>query len=267
MKAATSASKDDGRHQTTIYFLRCPKTGNTRYIGKANDSRKRLMGHIRSAVNGELKYHHGNWIRSLLSVGVAPEIKVLFKVPCDMRWQDAERFFIASARHLGFQLTNSTEGGEGLRLISEEDRERVRKSLQAAWTVPGERERFRAALKKAWVDPAVRARRIAAIAAEAATPESIARHIEIANRPDVKAAKAEALRLHYASDEAKEAISKRWKAVWSRPGMAEKKVAATKAAWADPEVAARRSAAISEGKRLGWARKKAAQAAAMKELQ
>lgn len=51
------------------------------------------------------------WIRSLLAVGVEPEI---FLIEQTDNWREAERFWIAYLRWLGCDLTNISAGGEGV---------------------------------------------------------------------------------------------------------------------------------------------------------
>lgn len=203
------------------------------------------MAHIREAASRRQTHHNSQWIRSLLSRGLAPKMAVLFAVPVGMRWQVAEKFFIASSKAFGFDLTNTHEGG-GCDQVQTVDQAKTRS------------ERARGT----WLDPEIREKRVTALQHAHGSSRGREAKREAANRPGTKAKKADALRAHYASVQAKAESSERWKAVWSRPGMAEKKAAATKAAWADPEAAERRRAAISEGKRIGWARKKAALAAA-----
>jgi hypothetical protein len=206
------------------------------------------MQHISIAASGRSDRHQCQWVRSLLSSGLAPQLLIFFRVPREMAWQDAERFFIASAKSFGFDLTNASDGGGNDQIQTPEQ------TLSA---------KDRAV--KAWADPEVRQRRVAALRQAHASPEGLQKKREVANRPTTKAKKSEALRAFYACDEAKAASSVHWKEVWSRPGMAEKKAAATKAAWADPIAAAKRSAAISEAKRIGWARRKAAASAPIEE--
>lgn len=203
----------------------------------------RVASHLRDARSGKLRYHHGHWLRKLLSAGDSLHANVLFHVPEGMRWQDAERFFIASALHFGFALTNSTRGGEGLSLTDPDAIERVSNSM-----------------RRAWADPVVKASRIRRILEANATADARDRRIAAANHPDHKAKRAEATRAALASPEARAKLSEHWKSVWASPEMKAKKSAISKAVWSDPEAAARRRAAMSEGKRLGWARKKAAQA-------
>lgn len=89
-----------------IYFLHCPLADAVRYIGKASDPEKRLAFHMREAALSKATYHRLQWLRKLMAVNAVPACRVLFEVPDDQLWQPFERFFIASAKHLGFPLVN-----------------------------------------------------------------------------------------------------------------------------------------------------------------
>lgn len=107
---------------TFIYALNCPITGRTRYVGKANNPEKRLILHISQA--RKHSYRRACWIRSLLSNGQKPSLEILDEVP-ETEWQFWECEWIRLYRALGFDLTNGTEGGEGMHNPSSETRERM----------------------------------------------------------------------------------------------------------------------------------------------
>lgn len=93
----------------TIYALCDPKTGVVRYVGKTfRTPEQRLYFHVWHAKRGA-PGHKNAWIRS---VGLAPSIVVLNVVPIESA-ASAEMEFIAHYRGLGFDLTNSTDGGDG----------------------------------------------------------------------------------------------------------------------------------------------------------
>lgn len=96
---------------TFIYALCEPGTRTVRYIGKADAPEKRLQRHLRyNSIKTET--HLGRWLRSLVSKGKIPALIVLAEVPRDS-WQEEEIRYIRSARILGLNLTNGTDGGEG----------------------------------------------------------------------------------------------------------------------------------------------------------
>ena len=89
-----------------IYALSCPKTGAVRYIGKANDSAKRLKSHIRDSRRRNTPVYA--WIRKLQSEGLFPTMAVL-EVTDD--WEEAERRLITLHRQEG-KLLNVADGGD-----------------------------------------------------------------------------------------------------------------------------------------------------------
>lgn len=91
-----------------IYGLRCPLTGQIRYVGKCENPKIRFPAHLRS----EESCHRGNWLRLLKAKGLQPVFEVLAKVPDDS-WEFWERSYIRLYRCLGFDLVNGTEGGDG----------------------------------------------------------------------------------------------------------------------------------------------------------
>lgn len=92
-----------------IYCLKDPTTGDVRYIGKANNPKKRFIKHLRES--SKRKNHLGNWLRSLK--GEKPILAILHEVAEHEFWVGEERRYISCARALGVDLVNATGGGEG----------------------------------------------------------------------------------------------------------------------------------------------------------
>lgn len=121
-----------------IYALNDPTRqhlGKTRYVGKAKNPYERYEWHL--DFNHREKTHKANWIRSLLRIGQAPILEILDEVP-ETEWQFWEKEWIRLYRALGFQLTNGTDGGEGLHNPSIDIREKIGrarrgKKLPEAW--------------------------------------------------------------------------------------------------------------------------------------
>ena len=105
---------------TTIYGLTDPATGEVRYIGKSNNPEKRLKNHLRD----RRKSHRVSWLKSLTRSGLRPGLVILEKVD-DADWQEAERRWIKHFQEQGADLTNSTDGGDGLDNPSEETRKKM----------------------------------------------------------------------------------------------------------------------------------------------
>jgi hypothetical protein len=94
---------------TEIYGLFEPDGYTLRYIGKANDSQKRLKGHVAESRTCDRPVNR--WIRGLLDDAKLPVLKVIASVPED-QWKDAERFLIAEARRTDADLLNVAPGGD-----------------------------------------------------------------------------------------------------------------------------------------------------------
>lgn len=98
------------------------------YIGKTKQPvDTRLMQHINESELGRGS-RKGEWIRSILSEGVRPSIKVLVETTED-GWRLHERLQIESHLASGHPLSNSTTGGEGGKVISDETKKKMSAAL------------------------------------------------------------------------------------------------------------------------------------------
>jgi len=90
-----------------IYVLLDPRTNEIRYLGKTNDTKERLYGHIYE--KGKLG-HKYKWIQQLKKNGLKPIIEVLDIVPKEEEefW---EKHYISLLKSWGIRLTNFTDGG------------------------------------------------------------------------------------------------------------------------------------------------------------
>ncbi len=153
-----------------IYVLKCPDSGAIRYIGKSVDPVKRYKHHLWRAKR-KAHYYCARWILGLLNSGKTPVLAVLSQVHSFGDWQKTERQYIASALAAGQPLTNMTAGGEGVELLTDADRERVRLARKAGFT-PQVLTRKNASIKLSWDnDPARRAAASARMKILANTPE------------------------------------------------------------------------------------------------
>jgi len=107
---------------TNIYVLKDPNTGLVRYVGKANRINTRLNVHICLAKNP--KTHKAAWVNSLLTKGQKPAVEVIDEVPYEC-WQFWERHYIKMYKAMGAELTNLTDGGEGIEM-TESIKEKIR---------------------------------------------------------------------------------------------------------------------------------------------
>lgn len=92
-----------------IYYLSDPITNQVRYVGKANNIKKRLYCHL--SKNNLIKpTHKNNWINSLLRENIKPLIEVIDEVPLS-EWEFWEKYWISQFKTWDFDLTNKTDGG------------------------------------------------------------------------------------------------------------------------------------------------------------
>jgi hypothetical protein len=97
-----------------IYVLKDPTDSQIRYVGKTEKTLEtRLSGHISEAKRRKVLCHKNNWVYSLLLKGLRPIIQLIETVPYDQDWQEREKYWIKYYRELGYDLTNSTDGGIG----------------------------------------------------------------------------------------------------------------------------------------------------------
>jgi len=127
-------------NMTYIYALSDPRTNAIRYVGKSNDPDRRLQDHIVQAPRN--KYRTARWVNSLIQQGLVPGIEILEEV-VDSEWQVSERKWILLCRAQGCDLTNHTDGGEGVHNPDKEARERLSKSRRALFQKPGFRKKMR----------------------------------------------------------------------------------------------------------------------------
>lgn len=94
-----------------IYGLADPLSGNIRYIGRSINPKERYRFHVRT--KKRLKTHKDFWIASLRKLGILPEL-IILETTTEEKSIELEIFWIAEYRSIGFNLTNSTDGGEGI---------------------------------------------------------------------------------------------------------------------------------------------------------
>lgn len=260
-----------------IYGLRCPLACAIRYIGKAAEPEKRLVGHLGTA--GKSQTYSARWLGKLTRKGLKPELVILRTLGDGDDWAAAEREEIAKGFAAGWPLTNLTKGGEGTAL-TEEGRKRKTERLRD----PETRRRMSDAAKARWADPVKGAKG----RAENGGLERRAKVADGARRratPEYRAAQAERSQTAWSdpdkrqrivagiTDETRAKVSESSRRAWkSSPKMAkclanltsaeaQQKIAAKRAQsgaklsahWANPEYRAR----VSESIRRSWIERKA----------
>ena len=96
---------------------------------KTNNLAKRLSSHLLNK-NLKQKTKKNSWIKSLLSKNIKPEILLIDEVP-EIEWKFWEKHYISLFKSWGFNLTNLTEGGDGINLgykFSKETRKKMSNS-------------------------------------------------------------------------------------------------------------------------------------------
>ena len=117
-----------------IYALSDPRTGEVRYIGKANNPCARLKSHIRDSRRRNTPVYC--WIRHLHNSGIAPVMSVM---EWAQDWREAEKRQISAHRANGARLLNVADGGDEP-FCSTEQRKRngansARKRDKTTWAV------------------------------------------------------------------------------------------------------------------------------------
>ena len=95
---------------TYIYILLDPITGKCRYVGKSSNPKFRFRRHIQESKKE--KTHKSNWIKSLLSKGLKPVLKIVEEHKLSS-WQKREQWWIRFFKRKHQPLTNGTKGGDG----------------------------------------------------------------------------------------------------------------------------------------------------------
>lgn len=108
-----------------IYVLCDPRESDpikrVRYVGKTNDLKVRYRFHRYESANT----HKARWFSSILKLGLKPLMEVIESGDDDTKWENAEREQIARHRKLGCNLTNATDGGEGVKGMGADARAKI----------------------------------------------------------------------------------------------------------------------------------------------
>lgn len=124
-----NALDEKGIDKVAIYALKCPVSGEVRYIGKANNPRKRLLSHMRDAKSRKTPVY--SWLRSL----PAPPVMEVLEWVEPEGWAEAERRLIALHR-LGGRLLNLADGGDAPKPTKEQLGNAARASVRARESDP-----------------------------------------------------------------------------------------------------------------------------------
>jgi hypothetical protein len=120
-----------------IYDLKDPVTNHIRYIGKSNNPKNRFYRHIKESKDFNNKTHKANWIRILLKQGLKPEIILIDEVPKEQInfWEiHYIKLYKKYEGSFGYDLTNTTEGGDGGSIKGHKKSESTKKKMSEYWT-------------------------------------------------------------------------------------------------------------------------------------
>ncbi len=98
---------------TFLYILLEPFEDEVRYVGKSDRPLERLTDHLNECKNET--HRRANWLKSLKYQNLKPRLEILCEVPA-AEWEFWERHFIKYFRACGFDLVNTTLGGDGVHL-------------------------------------------------------------------------------------------------------------------------------------------------------
>jgi hypothetical protein len=112
---------------TRIYVLKDPRDGSVRYVGKTVQLlKRRLKAHMFEALKKNAPWHSSRWIRQLSGQGLKPQIEEI-ELVVGAGWALRESGWIRAFILFGADLTNQTNGGDGIpgHVQSEEHRRRI----------------------------------------------------------------------------------------------------------------------------------------------
>jgi hypothetical protein len=120
-----------------VYGLRHPLTKELRYIGASSNYIERYKEHLLPS-NLKATTHKINWIKSLLSSNLLPEVFVIEIAESMEDALEKEVDLIEYFRFIGCELTNSTNGGDGRSgfLTSIDVKNKISQSMRGKNTKP-----------------------------------------------------------------------------------------------------------------------------------
>ncbi len=145
--------------QVHIYALH-DLDGRLRYVGKTVFKlTKRLREHVCEAKRGR-RCRRSFWIRQQMRLGHAIGIELLETIAPDADWQSREQHWIKTLRAQGYDLTNLTDGGEGLHghRFSAEHRAKIGAKSSGRKKLPEELKKLSLANRGRKVSPEARAK-------------------------------------------------------------------------------------------------------------
>ncbi len=228
---------------TFIYALCDPDTLTIRYVGKSDNPRKRLILHLLD----KQKTHKVNWINKLKSQNKRPVLKILKEVE-EQLWEEAEKKWIAHYRKIcGNKLTNSTDGGEGVKNLTPESRRKMSESKKGHTVSKDQIRKFKETCRNRSKKEKEKIRKKLSEShkGQKINPEHLKRLIEInKNRivsSETKRKMSKAQKGKKASLETRIKLSKATKAYFSNPDLKKRQSESTKAYFSNPDIRKKQS--------------------------
>lgn len=104
-----------------LYGLYDPLTGDLKYIGISVRPKERLVNHCNESSHSPKSI----WIKSIMDKGYRPYLYIFEKIRVGDDWAAIEMAYIRFAIAIGVDLTNSTDGGEGVLNLRGEPKKRM----------------------------------------------------------------------------------------------------------------------------------------------
>ncbi len=194
----------------SVYTLSDPADHErARYVGWATDPSARLRRHIREATpHQHAKTHKNNWIRSLIAGGRLPLLCVVAMASTREQAGALESELISKLRAGGSDLTNGTDGGDGVVGPRKELRDARSAAAKRFFANPSAREKAAAITRKQFQDAEFRKR-----FGEIQRAAQLKRY----ENPEAKKRLSDGLRRYYREHpEAREKLSRVRRAYWSK---------------------------------------------------
>src|SRR3990167_10832280 len=103
-----------------IYALCDPRDDAIRYVGRTVNLKDRYRNHLKA----KWGTHRCCWIKGLKAIGLKPKMTVL-EIVREAECRKAEIWWIAHLRENGYDLTNHSDGGDGILNPTPDTRERM----------------------------------------------------------------------------------------------------------------------------------------------
>ena len=131
-----------------------PNTNEIRYIGQTLQTlHRRLVKHHSDCER--MTTHVNCWLKKLKSAGQRAIIQLIEECSIELV-DEREIYYISKYKADGYNLTNISEGGQKNRIISQETKDKISKTLTGKVQSKETKEKRRKSLLKTWESPELR---------------------------------------------------------------------------------------------------------------